>query len=110
MDGVTDNASLRFHKFRYPVTKIAATLHQRPLSPTASSMDDVILDVIANGMVGQRPVVSTGWIRFAPRGGIRAAAGMPIRYDIALPGCSGLQMRRVELNTVGRASVTREAC
>lgn len=51
-----------------------------------------------------------GWIRFAPRGGIRAAGAMPIRYDIRLAGCSGLQMRRVELNTVGRASVTREAC
>jgi type IV fimbrial biogenesis protein FimT len=51
-----------------------------------------------------------GWIRFAPRGGIRAAGAMPIRYDIELAGCSGLQMRRVELNTVGRASVTREAC
>jgi hypothetical protein len=51
-----------------------------------------------------------GWIRFAPRGGIRAAGAMPIRYDIELAGCSGVQMRRVELNTVGRASVTREAC
>lgn len=51
-----------------------------------------------------------GWIRFAPRGGIRAAGALPIRYDIELAGCSGLQMRRVELNTVGRATVTREAC
>ena len=51
-----------------------------------------------------------GWIRFAPRGVIRTAGASPIRYDIALAGCSGLQMRRLELNTVGRASVVREAC
>jgi type IV fimbrial biogenesis protein FimT len=51
-----------------------------------------------------------GWIRFAPRGVIRAAGASPIRYDIALAGCSGLQRRSVELNTVGRASVARVAC
>lgn len=51
-----------------------------------------------------------GWIRFAPRGVIRSAGASPIRYDIALAGCSGQQMRRLELNTVGRASVVREAC
>jgi type IV fimbrial biogenesis protein FimT len=51
-----------------------------------------------------------GWIRFAPRGVIRAAGASPIRYDIELAGCSGLQSRSVELNTVGRASVARVAC
>lgn len=51
-----------------------------------------------------------GWIRFAPRGVIRSSGASPIRYDIALAGCSGQQMRRLELNTVGRASVVREAC
>jgi type IV fimbrial biogenesis protein FimT len=51
-----------------------------------------------------------GWIRFAPRGVIRAAGASPIRYDIDLAGCSGLQRRSVELNTVGRASVARATC
>ena len=51
-----------------------------------------------------------GWVRFTPRGGMRAAGAMPIRYDIELDGCSGQQMRRVILNTVGHATVTREAC
>jgi len=51
-----------------------------------------------------------GWVRFTPRGGMRAAGAMPIRYDIELDGCSGQQMRRVVLNTVGHATVTREAC
>lgn len=50
------------------------------------------------------------WVRFTPRGGMRADGAMPIRYDIELEGCSGQQMRRVILNTVGHATVTREAC
>lgn len=50
------------------------------------------------------------WVRFTPRGGMRADGAMPIRYDIELDGCSGVQMRRVILNTVGHATVTREAC
>lgn len=50
------------------------------------------------------------WVRFTPRGGMRADGAMPIRYDIELDGCSGQQMRRVVLNTVGHATVTREAC
>lgn len=51
-----------------------------------------------------------GWVRFTPRGGMRAGGAMPIRYDIELEGCTGQQMRRVVLNTVGHATVTREAC
>lgn len=54
--------------------------------------------------------LDVGWVRFTPRGGMRAAGAMPIRYDIELDGCSGVQMRRVVLNTVGHATVTREAC
>jgi type IV fimbrial biogenesis protein FimT len=50
------------------------------------------------------------WVRFAPRGAVRTAGAMPLRVDIELASCSGLQKRSVELNTVGRASVTREAC
>ena len=66
---------------------------------------DATVTTFANGAA-----VDIGWVRFAPRGAVRTAGAMPTRYDIALAGCSGLQMRRVELNTVGRASVTREAC
>jgi type IV fimbrial biogenesis protein FimT len=51
-----------------------------------------------------------GWIRFAPRGVIRSAGAAPLRYDISIAGCIGLQKRRLELNTVGRPSVVREAC
>ena len=63
IDGVGENATLRYHKFRYPVTGVSATLHQRPLPPNADSMDAVICDVVANGMVGNRPVASSGWLR-----------------------------------------------
>ncbi len=31
IDGVAENASLLFHKFRYPVTGVIAELHQKPL-------------------------------------------------------------------------------
>ncbi|MDA1230925.1 MAG: hypothetical protein O2856_09135, partial [Planctomycetota bacterium] len=63
IDGVAEGASVRFHKFRYPVTGIGATLHQRPLPSNADSMDDVICDIVADGMLGNRPVTSFGWIR-----------------------------------------------
>ena len=44
----------------------------------------------------------------AARFGRRARC--PSAIDIELAGCTGLQCARVELNTVGRATVTREAC
>lgn len=66
---------------------------------------DATVTTFANGAAAD-----IGWVRFAPRGAVRTAGAMPTRYDIALAGCSGVQMRRVELNTVGRAAVTREAC
>ena len=66
---------------------------------------DAAVTTFANGAAAD-----IAWVRFAPRGAVRTAGAMPLRYDIELAGCSGLQMRSVELNTVGRASVTREAC
>ena len=63
MDGFAENASLVFHKFRYPVTGVKATLKQRPLESTAATMDSVVLDITANGMLGNRPVGAQGWIR-----------------------------------------------
>jgi hypothetical protein len=35
---------------------------------------------------------------------------MPLTMEIELEGCSGEQQRTLEINTVGRASVTRAAC
>ncbi len=63
MDGVAENASLLFHKFRYPVTGVNATLHQRPLESGAVTMDSVVLDIVADGMLGSRPVQAQGFIR-----------------------------------------------
>jgi type IV fimbrial biogenesis protein FimT len=50
------------------------------------------------------------WVRFGPRGSARTAAAMPLRLDVELAGCSGDQQRRLQINTVGRASVARAAC
>jgi len=62
--GVAENASLLFHKFRYPVTDVSATLLQRPLTAeTPPAMDGVIWDIVADGMLGNRPVAANGWIR-----------------------------------------------
>ena len=53
---------------------------------------------------------SVQWVRFGPRGGARTAATMPLTLEVELAGCSGDEQRRLEVNTVGRASVTRAAC
>ena len=63
MDGIAENASLLFHKFRYPVTGVSATMHQRPLESGAATMDSVVLDIVADGMLGSRPVQAQGFIR-----------------------------------------------
>ena len=63
INGVAENATVLFHKFRYPVTAVKATLHQRPLAPDVATMDSVVCDIVANGMLGKRPVQASGWIR-----------------------------------------------
>ena len=50
------------------------------------------------------------WVRFGPRGGARTAAAMPLILEVELAGCTGDQQRRLELNTVGRATIARAAC
>ena len=50
------------------------------------------------------------WVRFLPRGNVRTAGAMPVVYNMSVEGCSGLQARNIELNTVGRTSVARVAC
>ena len=50
------------------------------------------------------------WVRFGPRGGARTSAAMPLILEVELAGCTGDEQRRLEINTVGRASITRAAC
>ena len=50
------------------------------------------------------------WVRFGARGGARTAAAMPFSVTVEVDGCSGEQLRTLELNTVGRASVARGTC
>ena len=53
----------------------------------------------------------TTWVRFLPRGNAVSSAGtMPVVYAVAIPGCTGLQGRNIEVNAVGRASTTRYTC
>ena len=63
LDGIAENSSLLFHKFRYPVTGVNATIHQKPLESGAVTMDSVVLDIVAGGMLGSRPVQARGFIR-----------------------------------------------
>ena len=50
------------------------------------------------------------WVRFGPRGGARTAAAMPFSITVELAGCTGEQLRTLELNTVGRANIARGTC
>jgi hypothetical protein len=61
--GTAENASVLFHRFRYPVSGITAKMTQRPISDSANSLSEAIFDVVANGMMGTRPVTAVGWIR-----------------------------------------------
>ena len=50
------------------------------------------------------------WVRCLPRGTVRTGLTMPVRYDIKVSGCTGTQGRSIELNTIGRTSVTATGC
>lgn len=52
------------------------------------------------------------WVRFLPRGTIRVPAGVttPVTYEIRVDGCQGNQARQIQLNTIGRTSVSATAC
>ena len=73
--GTADNASLLFHKFRYPVAGVSAKLTQRETPHAAQSLADVIFDVTAKGMIGTRPVTAEGWIR-------NPGPDLELRFDV----------------------------
>lgn len=50
------------------------------------------------------------WIRFLPRGQAISDKGMPLVFGMEIEGCTGLEARDVEVNSVGRTSVERVAC
>jgi len=63
-----------------------------------------------NAAVTTTPAGRT-WIGFLPRGNVRTAgAAMPLTFNMTVENCSGLQARRVEVNTIGRTSVARANC
>lgn len=64
--------------------------------------------VIATNAAGVSAAV--GWIRFLPRGQAVSDKGMPVVFNLEIEGCSGLEGRDVEVNSIGRTSVERVAC
>jgi hypothetical protein len=78
LEGQTQDAAMIFHRFRRPITGITATIRQRPLSPEAASMQDVVLDVTAAGRAGEDTVEATGWLR-------NPGAEMEVRFDVQAP-------------------------
>lgn len=64
--------------------------------------------VIATDAGGAAATVN--WIRFLPRGQVVSDEVMPILFNMEIDGCSGLEARDVEVNSVGRTSVERVAC
>ncbi len=60
--------------------------------------------------LGNGAATDLGWVRFGARGGARTAGAMPFSIVVELAGCSGEQLRPLEINTVGRASVARGTC
>jgi len=54
--------------------------------------------------------VNVTWVRFLPRGDTRTTVPLPLTYNMQIEDCTGNVARDVEINAVGRASVTRVAC
>lgn len=64
--------------------------------------------VIATQAAGVSAAVE--WIRFLPRGQAVSDEGMPVVFGMEIEGCSGLEGRDIEVNTIGRTSVERVEC
>jgi type IV fimbrial biogenesis protein FimT len=50
------------------------------------------------------------WVRFLPRGNAVTTGAMPLTYNMEIDGCTGLQARDIEVNAVGRTTVSRVGC
>jgi type IV fimbrial biogenesis protein FimT len=54
--------------------------------------------------------VDVTWVRFLPRGDTRTTEPLPLIYNIQIDNCTGNVARNIEINAVGRTSVTKVAC
>jgi type IV fimbrial biogenesis protein FimT len=54
--------------------------------------------------------VDVTWVRFLSRGDTRTTEPLPLTYNIQIDDCTGDVARDIEINAVGRASVTKVAC
>jgi hypothetical protein len=95
LDGQTRDGAMTFHRFRRPITDIAATIRQRPLNNQTTSMQDVILDVEAAGLAGNDSVTAKGWLR-------NPGADMEVRFDVQAPSLPIDGQFRDALDETGR--------
>lgn len=61
--GKAVDASILFHKFRYPVTGISASLRQRTNSEPAASLSEIVFEVNAEGKLGPQTVFASGYLK-----------------------------------------------
>ncbi len=61
--GKADNASILFHKFRYPVTGISASIRQRALGAEEPKLSEIVFDVNAEGKLGPQTVYTSGFLK-----------------------------------------------
>jgi type IV fimbrial biogenesis protein FimT len=91
----------------------AATDTATPVDPDASQLIGVWPAPVGEASVVTRSgggTIDLGWIRFLPRGDTRSDENFPITYSMEIADCTGNVAREIEINAVGRASVTRAAC
>ena len=63
LTGTIEEADAEFHKFRYPIRRIAGTVSQRSFEVVEFIDQNVIFDLKAKGMAGNRVVTASGVIR-----------------------------------------------
>lgn len=84
LDAQTDDASLEFHKFRYPVNRIAGRIQLREGTAGTGNPEDVVLDLTGNGMLGESVVTASGWMK---NPGERVELEMEVHSDgVAIDG------------------------
>lgn len=57
---------------------------------------------------GGTEMTGPDFLRYVGTG--RTSAGAAVAYELSIPGCTGDQLRTVDISTTGRPSVTRGTC
>lgn len=78
LKGQASEVSLLFHRFRYPISDVTATIEQQPLPESASSLQDVVFDFLAAGDIGGKSISAKGLIR-------NPGPAQELQVDIVVP-------------------------